>query len=267
MIDQPPNQPAQPGNGYPNEPQVEEVIQTQQVRINIKTKAKYPWVTWVLLGITVILFLLQILSENLLGTDVLMLFGAKINGLIIKGQFWRLLTATFLHGSILHILFNMYALYVIGPGLEVHYGHLRFLMLYLLAGFAGNVVSFTLTASPSLGASTAIFGLIAAQGIFIYRNRFLFGKRSKSLLGNIALIVIFNLAMGLNPGIDNWGHLGGLLGGAAFAWLSGPVLKMRQEMGQFIIGEEKSSIKAGWVFISIGCIFALLVFLNIFLLR
>ncbi len=97
------------------------------------------------------------LSENLLGTDILLLYGAKINELISQGQFWRLLTPMLLHGSMLHIVFNMYALYVIGPGLEVHYGHLRFLMLYLLAGFAGNVVSFTLTPSPP-GASTAIFG-------------------------------------------------------------------------------------------------------------
>jgi rhomboid protease GluP len=88
---------------------------------------------------------------------------------------WRLFTPLLLHGSIAHIGFNMYALFIIGPGLERYYGHLRFLVLYLLAGFAGNVFSFLFTPALSVGASTAIFGLVAAQGVFLYRHRQLFG--------------------------------------------------------------------------------------------
>lgn len=203
--------------------------QPRLVRFGFKPKDKNPLVSWILLGVTIFFYLLQILSQRFLGVDLLLNYGAKINEMIYQGEVWRLITPMFLHGSILHIAFNMYALYVIGPGLELYYGHGRFLILYLLAGFAGNVMSLVFTASPSLGASTAIFGLIAAQGIFIYRNRFLFGKRSQALLGNIVIIVIFNLVLGLRPGIDNWGHLGGLLGGSLFAWFSGPVLVLKQE--------------------------------------
>lgn len=233
------------------------------LRVETPNRDRRPWITWSLLAISILFYILQIISDNLLGNDLLLLLGAKVNELIYAGQIWRLLTPMFLHGSILHIGFNMYALYVIGPGLELHYGRWRYLSLYLLSGFAGNVLSFILTPAPSLGASTAIFGLIAAQGIFIFRNRFLFGKRSRPLLGNILIIVLFNLILGLNPGIDNWGHLGGLLGGALFAWFSGPVLTMRQEFSTIIV-EDTRSTSASWaILFAIAALFALLAFLKV----
>ena len=86
------------------------------------------------------------------------MLGAKVNELILAGQVWRLITPILLHASILHIGFNMYALFVIGPQLERFYGHGRFLLLYLIAGFTGNVLSFVLSPNPSLGASTSVLG-------------------------------------------------------------------------------------------------------------
>ncbi len=99
------------------------------------------------------------------------LLGLKVNELIVQGQYWRLLTPMFLHGDILHLGFNMYALYIFGPSLERYFGHLRFITLFVLSGFAGNVLSFMFSAAPSLGSSTAIFGLLGAEGVFLYRNR------------------------------------------------------------------------------------------------
>ncbi len=186
-----------------------------------------PYVTYTILGLTVLVFILQQVSGALLGGDYPAALGAKINQYIQNnGEYWRFFTPMLLHANILHIGFNMYALYIFGPNLERFYGHYRFLGLYVLAGFAGNVLSFMFSPSASLGASTAIFGLIAAEGIFIYRNRFLHGENVRSMLMNIGILVVFNLALGLSPGIDNWGHLGGLLGGAAFAWFAGPLFKL-----------------------------------------
>jgi rhomboid protease GluP len=91
----------------------------------------------------------------------------------------------------------MYALFILGPGLERYYGHMRFLLLYLLAGFAGNVISFLFTPGLSVGASTAIFGLVAAQGVFLFRHRQLFGASARSGLMNILFIVAINLFLGL----------------------------------------------------------------------
>ena len=122
----------------------------------------------------------------------------------------------------MHILFNMYALFTLGPSLEHYYGHLNFLRFYLITGFAGNVVSHV--AAPktvSVGASTALFGLIAAQAMFLYKNRAIL-RNYKRALQNIGFVIVMNLALGLGGGIDNWGHLGGLLSGLLLAWLIGP---------------------------------------------
>lgn len=183
-------------------------------------------VSYTLLGITIAIYALQMLTEVALGHDLPALLGIKADDLIIAGQWWRLLTPVFLHGSILHLGFNMYALYVLGPMLERYYGHVRFLVLYLLAGFAGNVLSMIMTPAPSLGSSTAIFGLLAAQGVFLYQNRAFFGDRARPALINILTVALINFIIGLSPGIDNWGHLGGLMGGLAFAWFGGPALQV-----------------------------------------
>jgi len=196
-------------------------------RVNIPTRQ--PVVTYALIGLTVVVFILQSLVETFTGTDLLFVYGGKINPLIEAGQFWRLITPILLHGSILHIALNMYALYILGRRMERFYGHGRFLLLYLLSGFAGNVLSFVLTSSPSLGASTAIFGLFSAEGIFIIQNRKLFGSaRTRQALTNLGIILIINLAYGFAPGsnIDIMGHLGGLLGGVFFAWKGGPILRV-----------------------------------------
>ncbi len=202
--------------------------QPQTIRVFFQTKVKRPYVTYALLAVTIVCFGLQMLSQSILGqnVDLLYIYGGKINQFILQGQLWRLITPVLLHGSIPHIAFNMYALYVIGPGLEKHYGHGRFLLLYLLAGYAGNVLSFLLSPNPSLGASTAIFGLVAAEVVFILRNREMFGKRASGMLINLVVIIAVNLLLGLNPGIDNWGHLGGLVGGFIFSWVAGPILKV-----------------------------------------
>jgi rhomboid protease GluP len=185
-----------------------------------------PYVTYTLLALNIIVFLLQAVALQLFGYDYIRDLGMKVNEYILLGQYWRLFTPMFLHGSILHLGFNMYALYIFGPGLERYYRHGRFLLLFLLSGLAGNVFSFMFTTSPSLGSSTAIFGLLAAEGVFLYQNQQLFGGVARRALYNLIFIGIVNLAIGMSsPGIDNWGHVGGLLGGAIFAWLGGPLLQ------------------------------------------
>src|SRR5262249_33895307 len=105
-----------------------------------------PSVTYTLIGVTSLIYGLQVLSVWLFGyanntaqLDLLELYGARISPLIRDGQLWRFLTPALLHASIPHILFNMYALFVIGVGLERNFGHQRFLLLYVLGAFAGNV--------------------------------------------------------------------------------------------------------------------------------
>jgi len=210
-------------SNYP-EPSPYEPRRPQVVRVGFPIVK--PYVTYTLLVVTILVYLGQMASQSLMGLDVLTAYGIKYGPYIRMGQIWRFITPVFLHGSIYHIGFNMYALFLIGRGLESQYGHLRFTALYFLSAFAGNVLSFVLTPDPSLGASTAIFGLITAEGIFLYQNRKLLGQQANRALVNIVMVAVVNLLLGMSPGIDNWGHVGGLLGGLLFAWFGGPRWKV-----------------------------------------
>jgi len=197
----------------------------------------------VLIIICVLLFLLQNGSELFFGYDLLFVLGAKINQFIFQGQFWRFLTPAFLHGSILHLAFNMYALYSIGPSLERKYGIPSFLLLFGFGAIFGNIFSFLFSSSVSLGSSTAIFGLIAAQGVYIYQNRLLLGSAATPLLRNVLTMVAINLVLGLSPGIDNWGHLGGLVGGFLYAWFAGPSYGISENMfGENVVIRENKKV-------------------------
>jgi rhomboid protease GluP len=201
----------------------------QPVRVALPQSA--PYVTYAVIGVTVAFYIVQVVSVVVFGypttygnIDWLELFGARINDFIRAGQVWRLLTPALLHGSIPHIFFNMYALFSLGTSLERYFGHRRFFVLYVLGAFAGNVTSFLFTTGYSVGASTAIFGLIGAEGIFLYQNRKLFADRFRSAIGNVIFIAAINLfVIGSLPGIDNWGHIGGLIGGLIFTWFAGPM--------------------------------------------
>ena len=212
------NQPPNPGQEYP------QTQQPQSVRVAVPVVK--PYATYAIIGFTILIYLGQVLGQ-ISNFDIVTAIGIKDDTLIRAGELWRLITPVFLHASILHIGFNMYALFIYGRGIESRYGHGRFLLLYFLAGYAGNVMSFLLTASPSLGASTAIFGLIVAEGIFLFQNRALLGKQINRALWNLLFIAGFNLMIGFTtPDVDNWGHIGGMLGGLLFAWFGGPRWKL-----------------------------------------
>jgi rhomboid protease GluP len=186
------------------------------------TLRRFP-ATFGLIGFTALVFLGQYLSQQLLnGSDIVIYYGAKDNAAIASGELWRLLTPVFIHANLLHIFVNMYSLYAIGPAVERYFGAARFLAFYLLAGIAGVVLSLAMSPSPSVGASGAIFGLLGCLGIFLYQHRVLFGRMGAAQLRQIVFVALINLGLGLTPGIDNWGHVGGLIAGSALAWFLGP---------------------------------------------
>ncbi len=228
--------------------------------VKIHLPAAKPIATYIIIGLTILVYLAQLISTYTLGGDLPAYLGMKVNELIRMGEVWRFITPVLLHDSAspLHIAFNMYALYAIGRGLEHYSGHLRFVLLYLVAGFAGNVFSFIFSNNPSLGASTAVFGLVAAEGVFIYRNRQLFGNQARPMLTNIITIVVINLLIGMMPRVDNWGHAGGLLGGLAFAWLTGPLYHFELRDGEFHLQDTRKKLPL-WAptLLVLGC-FALL---------
>jgi rhomboid protease GluP len=243
-----------------NEPEPETppspVSTPQQVRVNLPVTR--PLVTYILIGVTVFFYLLQLAGQYLFEIDAVLYLGAKVNELIAAGQVWRLFTPMLLHGSILHIGFNMYALFIFGTRLERFMGHARFLIMYLLCAFTGNVLSFVFSPSVSVGASTAIFGLLGAEGVFLYRNWKVFGPAARRDLNNLILLAVVNLVIGLSARFDNWGHLGGLIGGVIFGWLAGPLLKVEMDVTGYSLVDQHTladSIRAALV---VGAAFVIL---------
>jgi rhomboid protease GluP len=223
-----------------------------------------PYATYVLVGICVVIYLIQVTTQSYFGLDIPAALGVKDNSLILHGQLWRLFTPIFLHGSILHIAFNMYALFYIGSMTERFYGHARFLVLFMLSGFAGNVISFMFSSYDSLGSSTSIFGLLGAEGVLIYQNREIFGPIARRALSQVIIIGVVNLILGLTPGsaIDNWGHIGGLVGGTLFAWFGGPVLQRLSQNAVLNARGQREVIAAG---VGVGTLFVFLTVVAIFM--
>lgn len=132
---------------------------------------------------------------------------------LAQGEWWRLITASFLHGGILHLLFNMYALYLFGPSLEAAFGHVRFAVLYLLSALGGSAVSYLFAnpVQPSLGASGAVFGILGAT--LVVSRRLRYDVRA------VTVLIAINLVLGfVIEGIDWRAHVGGLLTGMAVAY-------------------------------------------------
>jgi rhomboid protease GluP len=177
-----------------------------------------------LLTATAIVFAGQLATSLILGSDLVLRLGMKDRTGLQAGELWRLITPIFIHAGVLHLLVNMYSLYAIGPAVERFFGRARLLVVYLLSGVAGVILSLAFNPAPSVGASGAIFGLLGALTAFLLQHRGVFGPTATAQLRQIGFLLVLNLVISLTPGIDAWGHLGGLIAGAACAALFGPRL-------------------------------------------
>ncbi|EJK50102.1 hypothetical protein THAOC_30966 [Thalassiosira oceanica] len=153
-------------------------------------------------------------------------WGAKRSDLLLEGrQLHRLITPVFLHGGIGHLVSNSYSLKSMGNNVEGAFGPARTLATYLVSGVAGNIFSAVNSPNPAVGASGAIFGLVGAYYTFLARNSEIFGHSGRAQKGALLETIGINLVLGMtNPVIDNWGHLGGFIGGVGMSWLIGPKL-------------------------------------------
>ena len=167
---------------------------------------KKPIVTYALIIINVIVFLLSLFNES-----IIQMFAVNRFFIADLGQYYRLFTGIFLHANFLHLIFNMYALYVIGMQLESFLGKGKYLAVYFLSGLGGSMFSIFFSNGYSVGASGAIFGLMGALLYFGYHYRVYLDSVVKS---QIIPLIILNLLIGFtSTGIDNWAHIGGLVGG------------------------------------------------------
>jgi rhomboid protease GluP len=184
--------------------------------------SRRPLFTYIFLGANIAIFLLMALAGGSTNESTLMAFGVKSNPEIARGEWWRFITPIFIHIGMLHLFFNSYALWIVGPQVEKLYGAARFVILYVLTGVAGVYASyFYHPQSVSAGASGAIFGLFGVLLVFGVRYRNSIPPFFKRAVGTGVLpVIVINLIIGFTiPAIDNSAHIGGLLAGAALATL------------------------------------------------
>ncbi|WP_220192909.1 rhomboid family intramembrane serine protease [Ktedonospora formicarum] len=161
-------------------------------------------------------------------TQGLIAYGAKYNPAIIEQhEYWRFLTPMFLHANALHLAINMLNLLMLGVFLERLLGHMRYLLIYLIAGIVSVVASFYFAPEEvSIGASGAIFGLVGVFSVFIITHRRAFP--AGGLFSILFLIVIIGINLGVGfviPNVDNYAHLGGLLSGCLLGWFFSPLYR------------------------------------------
>lgn len=204
------------------ENKVEELLNCMRRSSSSYEKTEISIITYILITVNVLAYIVTAyLSGNFVDSNinVLVFLGAKVNYLIARGEYYRLITCMFLHGGIMHLLLNMFALYSLGPFIEKIYGKTRYLIIYFLSGIVSSVFSYMFSTAVSIGASGAIFGLLGAALIFAMKMKDRIGR---GFITNIVSVILINLFMGFSmSNVDNFGHLGGLIGGSAITLLLG----------------------------------------------
>jgi len=191
-----------------------------------------PPVTLLLILVCVIVFVWEVGHGALASREAIIAAGALSRAEVLRGELWRLGTAMFLHGGPDHLLGNCIALYVVGMACEHGVGHRQMLNLYFLSGLTGSVTSLITSEGPSVGASGAIFGILAAVVVLLYQHRDRFYVRDKRIAVVLAVWAAFIIATGLlSPYVDNGAHLGGALGGWGFGRRLNPTLRDSQTAG------------------------------------
>ena len=183
---------------------------------------KKPYVTYLLIVINIIVFILMyIFGNGSQDNDTLVKFGATVPELVRNGEYYRLITNAFLHIGLLHLLFNMYSLFILGPNIEHLFGKGKYICIYLFSAIMGSLFTLVLqgTNTISAGASGAIFGLLGSLLYVGYNYKGFFGNR---ILGQVLPVVLINLIISFTmPGISWSAHVGGLLGGIAVSFMLG----------------------------------------------
>lgn len=177
-------------------------------RMNKIFKSNTPVLTIMLITINVLIFLYGLFfDKNSMLINNFALYGPYVRG----GDYYRLISSAFIHVSLFHLLVNMYSLYIIGSQIENFFGKTKYIVIYLFSAIMGSLFSMLFTRGVSIGASGAIFGLLGAMLYFGYFYRIYLGN---TITSQILPVILINLLIGFSSSsIDNFAHIGGLVGG------------------------------------------------------
>ena len=177
-----------------------------------------PPATLALIIALAVIFAWQLGSGALASENGIVDAGALVRSRVVEGEYWRMISATLLHGGFEHLIGNCAALYILGMAGEHALGAWRVLAIYAASGLAGSLASVLAGPGPSVGASGAICGLMGAVVFILYRYRHVYHVRNKEIALALAAWAVYTILIGaIDPQIDNWAHFGGLIGGAVVA--------------------------------------------------
>lgn len=207
-----------------------DVPRPADVRIDFERGMGYaPPATLAIIVVLGAIFSWQLSSGALASEESIVAAGALVRARVAQGEWWRLLSATVLHGNVEHIAGNAVSLYILGMASEHAYGTRSMLLIYIASGIAGSVLSAAMSPGPSVGASGAIFGLMGAVMVLFWKHHHALMVRDKRIGVVIAVWALVTIAAGLvTPMIDNAAHLGGMFGGMAVAWAMRPRILARR---------------------------------------
>ena len=228
---------------------------------------KYP-LTWTLLLLNLILWVLMEINGGSENPVTLIKFGAKEEILITGGEYWRLLTPIFLHIGFYHLLTNSIGLFIFGRYAETLFGGKTYFTIYIISGIWGNIASYFSSFAIGAGASGALFGIIAAYASYLISNRESLGEYGRQTLTGIILLIFINLLFGFTiDGVDNFAHAGGLFSGLICGWILSPkvtreILTIPSEIPTYI--EQKTSTpKSNTTFYLLTIITIILFYLSV----
>jgi rhomboid protease GluP len=218
---------------------------------------RLPPVTLAIVVVLAAIFLVEAAVEVLDSPEAFLLAGALSREAVLQGEWWRLVSAIFLHGGVEHLVGNGVALFVLGMVCEHAFGRGQFVVLFVVAGIAGSLVSMLTSPGPSVGASGAIFGLQGAAIVLFRRHRERLLVRDRRI--GVVLIVwgLYTIAQGiLTPYVDNGAHVGGFLAGALLARQLHPVVleppsdavRARIHRQVWVVALVLGAAAFGWVF-------------------
>lgn len=217
---------------------------------------RLPPATAGLVGLLALIYLIEVGADALASPEALLAAGALEARAVGAGQYWRLLSATLLHGGLEHLVSNLIALYIVGMVCEHAFGRAQYVVLYVASALGGSLLSVVTSPGPSVGASGAIFGLQGAAIVVFrrYRHRLLMRDRRVGFV--LFVWAVYSIAGGLlTPYIDNGAHAGGALAGAVLArWLHPVVLEpmpaahaARVRGGVWATGALLTYVLVGWL--------------------
>ncbi|MCE5284817.1 MAG: rhomboid family intramembrane serine protease [Pelosinus sp.] len=208
-----------------------------------KNMSPFPLFILAVILLNISLFAFEISTGALLGGDALLQAGALKRELVLQGEYWRLISSSFLHGDSTHLYSNLIFLYILGMAAEHAFGLKRMILIYFTAILSGSLLSMTMNSAISVGASDAIFGLMGALIVYFRKNRQLFNLRDGNIGIFIAIIAVIQIFFGFTDAhIDNYAHIGGLLGGVMIALLLKNKLSTKEEQLPRISGLRKIAI-------------------------